>query len=88
MRPLNKPTRWNRFWAWVDRDFDDVRPWSLAPLMAIPSLPLGFAFAVDASNMTAELTRAVAIAGAVVVLSFYLYRQLRNLIRYVRRRCD
>ena len=52
-----EPSRWQRLWTWVDRDFDHVRPLSLAPLAVIPSIPLGIAFAANVTQTTVEIAK-------------------------------
>lgn len=84
MKSNLEPSRWDRFCGWVDRDFDHVRPISLLPLLLLPSLPLAIAFLIDAGESTVEVSRLFAISGIGVALLYYLYRQVLNLIRYLR----
>lgn len=84
MRVNLETAKWRKFWSWVDRDFDNVRPICLAPLIVLPSIPLGLAFALGEETPIVEATRLVAISGVVAVLLYYIYRQIKNLIRYFR----
>lgn len=75
-------TKWRKFWSWVDRDFDNVRPFCLVPLMLLPLIPVTFAFALDAGALIVEATRWLGISGVVAVFLYYIFRQIKNLIRY------
>lgn len=80
----NPPSRWQKFWARVDDDFNDVRPWSLGLFCILTSAPLGLAFAFDASTAVIETARFSAIGSVFLLMGYYIYRQIRNFVRWLR----
>ncbi|HEX8055282.1 MAG TPA: hypothetical protein VF481_01365 [Novosphingobium sp.] len=81
---LNPPSNWQKFWAWVDQDFNAARPWSLGLFCIAASAPLGLAFAFGASKSVVEIARFAALGGVFLLMAFYLYRQIKNVFRWLR----
>ena len=70
-----------RFFDWMDRDFENVRPLSMVLIYGLVAFPLGLAFAFEASPTVIEAARAFALIGVIVATIYYLFRQSKNVSR-------